>query len=231
MVVPDRVVQAERLVAVAPAVAGAVVLLDDDRRHAELPQPCAERDATLTTTDDQRVGLAGVAQFAGLRLALLLPARPVLRSTMLRTERPGEAKRLLETLEFDERGQQRPDPAVAQPDQPVAAPDPGLEADPGGGHTPLFRRDLALGDAPARRCRALELMAQHVGDLGAALHGLDVPGEGDEVAPVAVLREHLRGAVDVPGLEGRTERIQKLGDLIACRCVEHVFSSRLFFVR
>ena len=57
VVVPDRVVQAERLVALAPGVAGALVALDDDRRHAELAQPRAERDAALPAADDHDVGL------------------------------------------------------------------------------------------------------------------------------------------------------------------------------
>ena len=41
VVVPDRVVQAQRLVAAAPLVAGTGPLVDDDRRHAELAQPGA----------------------------------------------------------------------------------------------------------------------------------------------------------------------------------------------
>ena len=39
VVVPDRVVQAQRLVAVAPLVAGPRVLVDHQRRYAELAQP------------------------------------------------------------------------------------------------------------------------------------------------------------------------------------------------
>ena len=35
VVVPDRIMEAERLVALAPAIAGALVELDDDGRHAE----------------------------------------------------------------------------------------------------------------------------------------------------------------------------------------------------
>ena len=75
MVVPDRIVQAERLVALAPAVAGALVLLDDDGRYAELPQPCAERDAALAAADDERVGLRLEAEFGGFLLTLFLPCR------------------------------------------------------------------------------------------------------------------------------------------------------------
>ena len=57
MVVPDRVVQHERAIAVAPGIAGARVLLDDDRRHVELLQPRAERYAALSAADDDAIGL------------------------------------------------------------------------------------------------------------------------------------------------------------------------------
>ena len=83
MVVPDRVVQAQRLVALAPAVAGALVLFNDDGRHAELPEPRAERDAALAAADDERVGLAGKTELGRFLLALLLPCRPVLGRAML----------------------------------------------------------------------------------------------------------------------------------------------------
>ena len=73
VVVPDRVVQAERLVALAPRVAGALVALDDDRRHAELAQARAERDAALAAADDHDLGLALVAELLGLAAARLEP--------------------------------------------------------------------------------------------------------------------------------------------------------------
>src|SRR4029079_5523471 len=68
VVVPDRVVQAERLVALAPGVAGALVALDDDRRHSELAEPRAERDPALAAADDDDVGLRRMAELARLAL-------------------------------------------------------------------------------------------------------------------------------------------------------------------
>src|SRR3546814_5735968 len=44
---PDGVVQAERLVALAPGIARPRVLLDDDGGHAKALQPRAQRDAAL----------------------------------------------------------------------------------------------------------------------------------------------------------------------------------------
>jgi hypothetical protein len=47
VIVPDRIVQAERLVAPAPLVAGPLVAVDHDMRDAQLPHPRAQRDAAL----------------------------------------------------------------------------------------------------------------------------------------------------------------------------------------
>ena len=75
VVVPDRVVQHERLVAVPPRVAGARVLLQDDGRHAEALQPRAERDAALSAADDDAIGLPARPErrrFARLRSSQFL---------------------------------------------------------------------------------------------------------------------------------------------------------------
>jgi hypothetical protein len=54
-------------------------------------------------------------------------------------------------------------------------------------------------------------------------HGLEVPGEGDEVAPVALLGEEVGGIVDPAGLKGRTERVEKRLDARGGGFVEHMF--------
>ncbi len=69
MVVPDGVVEAERLVTPAPLVTGTLVTVDDDRGDAELPQPRTERDTALPSADDQRVGLDRASELALLGLA------------------------------------------------------------------------------------------------------------------------------------------------------------------
>ena len=62
MVVPDRVVQAQRLVSAAPLVAGPRVPVHHEMVDAELAQPRAERDAALTAADHQNVGVAVPAE-------------------------------------------------------------------------------------------------------------------------------------------------------------------------
>ena len=92
VVVPDRVVQAERLVPVAPLVAGPRVLVDDEGRDAELAQPRAEGDAALAAADDQHVRLRRAAEALGLRLPLLLPRPPVLARRRARRPSAGACR-------------------------------------------------------------------------------------------------------------------------------------------
>src|SRR5262249_25445338 len=66
------------------------------------------------------------------------------------------------------------------------------EGEPGLGDPVILRR-LAV-ELPVARLRGIQGAFQHRGDRLAALDGLDVPAEGDQVAPVAVSVEHRRGA-------------------------------------
>ncbi len=193
MIVPDRVVQAERLVAVAPGVARTWVLFDDDRGHTELAQPSAERDAALAAADDEHVGLRLEAELLDFLVAQFLPGLGAGVDAMPGTERPVEAGLFLLALQLDHRRQQRPYLAVLQPDEPISARDLGLERDPGLGDAAGFGRGLPLGDFPVARLHAHEARAEHVADLVAAFHRLDVPGERDEVAPVAFRSERFHG--------------------------------------
>src|ERR1700719_1071255 len=100
MVIPDRIMQAERLVALAPAVAGPFVLFDDDRRHIELAQPGSECDAALAAANDDAIGLTRVTEFGRFRLAVFLPRRSIAFGAVLGPHRPVEADRLFVPLEF-----------------------------------------------------------------------------------------------------------------------------------
>ena len=210
VVVPDRIVQAERLVAVAPRVAGALVALDDDRRHPQLAQPGAERDPALAAADDDDLGLHLVAELARLALAHLQPRQPVGMRAVDGAGRAVLALGLLVALELGERREQRPRPAVAQTQVPGAAPDLRLERDPRLGHAVGGRR--RLGGRPAARRDVRELGLEHGPDLVRALEGLDVPGERDEVAPEAVLAEQGGGGRRIPGGERLLEAPQPLRD-------------------
>src|SRR6476659_11498777 len=114
MIVPNRIMQAERLVTLAPAVAGPFVFFDDDRRHIELAQPSCECDAALTATNDDAIGLTRVAEFSSFRLAIFLPRGSIAFGAVFHPHRTVEANRLFVPLEFAHGRQQRPYPAVLQ---------------------------------------------------------------------------------------------------------------------
>src|SRR5271163_1707546 len=156
MVVPDRIVQAERLIALAPGIAGPLIPFDDDRGHAELPQARAEPDPALAAADDEHVGLRIRAEFLCLLVAQFLPGLRAGIDAVPRAERTGEAGFLLMTLELGHRCEQGPDQAVLDADEAVAAGDFGFERNPGFEHAAGFRRRLALGDFPVARFHPLK---------------------------------------------------------------------------
>ncbi|MCO5546654.1 hypothetical protein L7F22_000088 [Adiantum nelumboides] len=200
VVVPDRVVQGEALVALAPRVAGPLVALDDDRLDAELAQPGAERDAALAAADDHDLGVAGAAQLGQLGLAALLPRDAVRVGAVLGAERAVLAHRLLVALELVEGGQEGPRLPVDDADVPGAAPDGGLEGEPPVGDTTGLGR--LGGQRPVRRVGRVQGVPEQVTDAVVVLDGLQVPGERDQVAPVALVGEQRDGAVDVTGGQG-----------------------------
>src|ERR1700736_6182535 len=178
MIVPNRIVQAERLVTLAPSVARPFVFFDDDRRHIELAQTGSERDAALTTTNDDAIGLTRVAEFLGFSLAFFLPRLSIAFGAVFRPHWTVEANWLFVPLEFAHGRQQRPDSAVLQAQVAKAAGDPGFELNPAFCNSICFRSILTVGNFPVRRLRIGKPRLQHVANLLLALHRLDVPGEG-----------------------------------------------------
>ena len=73
--------------------------------------------------------------------------------------------------------------------------------------------DGRLRRATSRRLHVRELGLEHRPDLLGTLERLDVPGEGDEVAPEAVVAEQLRGGDGVAGGQRLLEAPEPLGDL------------------
>src|SRR6202030_1397912 len=83
VVVPDRVMQAERFVALAPLVARPLVLVDDEGRNAETLEPRSKPDAGLAAAHDQAIGLALVAKLRLLGRFAVEPGAPRLHGAML----------------------------------------------------------------------------------------------------------------------------------------------------
>ncbi len=195
VVVPDRVVQMQRLVAAAPLVAGPLVLVDDQGRDAEPLQPRPERDAALAATDHQTIGLARDAEFRLLVALAVEPGTAALANAVLDALLAIGTLLLLEALELAGRGEERPGLVAFQPQVAPAARHLGLEADPGLRHAVGFGRGLV--ELPMARPDGRKLRLQHGPDGVAALERLDVPGESDEVAPEGVLAEEGSGGLGV----------------------------------
>ena len=199
MVVPDRVVQAQAFVAVAPGVAGAGVFLHDDGRHAQAAQPCGQHNAALTAADDHDIGLLGVAQVGGFLLAQLLPAFAALVRAVFGTFDAVGAGFFFMAFEFDHGGQQRPGfvAMVCGFETQMAAPtrDAGLKGEPGVDHATGFAGFAFEGKVAGRHISGAGL--DHGRNGPAPLLGADVPGERDEVAPIAVLVKQRSGGVGI----------------------------------
>src|SRR5262249_49286713 len=115
----------------------------------------------------------------------------------------GRAFALLETLEFGHCGQDREACSVLQSKMPDPARLGGLESEPGLDKTLKFTRVLA--DLEIERVDRRNRRLEHSGDGIATLDGADVPGQSDEIAPVAFLAEEGRGTCGVAGDERRIE--------------------------
>ncbi|MCY1209700.1 hypothetical protein D9M72_213620 [compost metagenome] len=197
VVVPDRVVQAQRLVALSPAIAGALVLFDDEGGYVQLAQARAQRDAALAAADDEHVGLGLVAEFGGLLLALFQPGLAGPAAAVLGALGPAHAARLLVALEFGHGGQQRPDLAVLDADVAVAAGQVGLDLDPALQQAAVVGHGLLGVAAEAHRLHLRQLAPQHVADLALPFQGAQVPGEQHQVAPIAFVLEQSGDGIDV----------------------------------
>jgi hypothetical protein len=194
MVVPHRVVQAQALVAIAPAVAGARILLDDDRRHAEFLQPSAEDDAGLAAADHHHVRLLGEAERALLVLARLEPALAIFERAVFDALGPVLALLLFEAFEFLQRGQQRPCLAADQSQMAAPAAGGGLEREPAFGDAVGLAAFALNGDV--RRLGVGHGRLEHRLDLLRAFGCFQVPGERHQVAPVGIVAEHRRGLAE-----------------------------------
>ena len=73
MVVPHRVMQTQRLVTLAPAIAGPFIFFDNNGRYVQHFQPGTEYDTALPSADNQTIGLLCVPHGLRFFLPLLCP--------------------------------------------------------------------------------------------------------------------------------------------------------------
>ena len=201
VVVPDRVVQTQGFVAVAPAVARLRVLFDHDGGHAKAFEPRGQNNAALATADDHHIGLLLVTQARLFRFAPLQPALAALLRAMLGTFDAVGAGFFFETFQLGHGGQQRPGFVVFEAQLAAPARQACLEGEPGFCHTVglgglAFKLEIrGAGFGHARR--------KHVAHRIQALLRADVPGEGHEIAPVTIgVEQRHHGVGLVRGLRG-----------------------------
>src|SRR5947209_11347015 len=215
--------ETERFIALAPAIARRFVAFDDNGWNIELTQARAQGDASLTSSDDNAIGLLRITELRYLLVTLFFPRLAVAVGSVFHSFRSTEAHRLLVALEFGHRRQECPDFAILQTNVTGAARDVGLEFDPAFDNAVCRRRVLALRNFPLRRLYVAQPRLQHLPDLVSAFHGLDVPRKGHEIAPVAVCLEETGSAFCIFRHERIVQFIEQVCDLLVRCLVEHVF--------
>src|SRR6266702_3337565 len=221
MIIPNRIMQTEGLVTFAPAVTRSFIFFDDDRRYIKLAQTGSERDAALTATNDDTIWLTRVAEFGSFRLTLFLPCLSIAFGAVFRPHRTVEAQWLFVSLKFAHGRQQRPDPTVFQAHVAKATRDLRFELYPALYYSICFGSVLSVRNFPVRRLRIGEPRLEHIANRFLALHCLDVPCEGHEVAPVAVRLKEIDGAFHLASRERFVERIEQIRHFSVRGLVEH----------
>ncbi len=227
------VVQRERVVALAPVVADACLAIDDQRVDLQLRQARGDRQPRLATADHEHRGITIGIRACGV--ALVEPVGAVEIARVRLATRPGLAELFLMATQRFERGEEHPGferTACAgigrQAQHAVAGTDRGVEGEDG-----LDCRDAHSADLPRCRpcgidaessCTRLTLpMAQgvheHVGTADRAV----VPGEREQVAPVAVVMEQRAQWRGVGRIERCLERAQPAFDGCLQGCLSTVW--------
>ena len=205
------VVQRQRVIALAPIVADALVPVDDQRIDAELLQPRRDREAGLAAADHEHSGVA-----IGKRALAGEPVGPIFGAEIARRVRfRAPLEFFFVAPEFVQIRVQRPgaQPPLAvghQADDAVARAECGLEFEDrldrfGAGAADPARRRPPGRDMEIRRLRARERGSQRRLDRRPAGHGLDRPGEGQQVAPQAVGQEQGGGGNGILRAQRRFE--------------------------
>ena len=190
----DGVVQRERVVALAPAVADARPVLDHQRIDPQLVQPCGDRQAGLGGADHQhrrlpiRIGggfAAGVSPVVAAEIARICRAGwPIFADFFLvprqRLQRGREVPRFPGAIRIGRQPQQPGAAAVlrGEAEQRLVT----IDAQTGD----LTRRFTVGGQMEALRGGAALFLRQALGDGGVAFHRGVMPGEGQHIAPLAI---------------------------------------------
>lgn len=106
MVVPDGIMQAQRLVALEPLIAGPLVLLNNDVGHGEPFQPRAEHNTALPTPNNDTIRLLRMTERFLLFLFLLMPILAARHNALHKPKWPVRPLMFDLSLELPHGGQQ-----------------------------------------------------------------------------------------------------------------------------
>ena len=212
MVVPDRVVQTQRLVATTPLIAGSVSLVDDQGRHAHSLEPRSEPQPPLTAAHDQAIGLSGDPQRCFFIAAALQPVALVsVGVTMTGTHRTTATTGFFKTFELAHGRQQRPAQTILQPHIAFTSRRLCFQADPAFEHTVIQRRFTF--HFPPLGASLVEACFKQVANGRFAFQGHQVPTEKQQVAPVTLAGKQCQRAVQITLGETFVEALDPSGKL------------------
>ena len=212
MVVPDRIVQHQRVIPVPPVVADAIVLFDDERRDVELLEPRRDGESRLSAPNDQHLR---VCFGKGILVATLVEPVPAPDLFSVRdASNPSCAQVLLESLQLLHRGQESPrfpTPLAVRHEAEEAATSRQLRLEPvegldgargigsreGGLSAGLESKFTRPGGCHRPRHRATNRLR--------AVERPQVPREREQVAPPAFRHEEIGGPCHVLLLERLAE--------------------------
>ena len=158
-------------------------LLDDDGGNAEALEPSAERDTALAARRCGRNRAARVAERRRVRALALEPAPAVAGGAMGNAVLARHAAPLLMAIELGHRREEGPASIATQPQVTLAAREPGLQGEPR--FDDAVRLGGILDNRPGGGRRRGERRLERPYDRFVPLYCLDVPGEGQELAPIA----------------------------------------------
>ena len=191
------VVENEVVIALAPGIANAFVAVDDQGVETEAAQAGADAEAGLAAADNQHgrfvvfvcaLAIAGVEPVFGAKAAgPLFAGRPV------RVDAFFMACNLIERRQHDPAAQ-LPGFIGTETHDAAALANCGLEGDnrldgfDACAHDDR-RRCAAIGDREVARAEFGQRPRQKIPDTAATIHGINVPGEREEITPVAVIEK------------------------------------------
>ena len=149
----------------------------------------------LPAADDHHIRLLADSQRVEFVVAFFEPGLAARVHAVLGALDAVGALALLEALQLGHRGEQRPGLALLQAQVAAAAGHRGLEGEPGVDAAAGLRRLAFNGNR--RGLHVGQPGLQHRADRVRAFLSADVPGEGDQVAPVAVGAEQDHRGDDV----------------------------------